>query len=82
MFFGTLGSFAAGAATPLFIYFLVAFSEAYTQLNSSNILEQSLSVFLEIIYLGIGTFLVGWVMLSFWLISGARQISKCRKSYL
>lgn len=35
----------------------------------------------KFIYLGIGTLIAGWVMITCWLISGERQATVCRKRY-
>jgi len=69
MIFGTIGALLVGGATPMFIYFWGEFTDVF-QLSTETIVDLAFEVLKKFIYLGIGTWFAGWLMISCWLISG------------
>lgn len=69
MLIGTLGGLALGAATPVFIYFWGQFTDVFSQPPDVIVDEAKLQL-LNFVYLGIGTWILGWLMITFWVITG------------
>ena len=80
MFFGTLGALGLGAATPVFIFFWGQFTNVFGE-SVDQIVTLDGDILLKFVYLGIGALFAGWVMITCWLITGARQATVCRKKY-
>lgn len=80
MIVGTLGGLGLGAATPVFILFWGDFTNVFGQ-GSDVIVDQARQQLLKFIYLGIGAWVLGWTMITCWLITGERQACACRKAY-
>lgn len=69
MVIGTLGGLALGASTPVFILFWGEFTDVFNQ-SIDAIVEEAKQILLKFIYLGIGTLIMGWAMISCWIITG------------
>lgn len=44
--------------------------------------EAAFQIMLKFIYIGVGSFVAGWLMFACWMIAGERQSIACRKAYL
>lgn len=80
MTIGTIGGLALGASTPVFILFWGQFTDVFDS-TIDVLVEQAKEQLLKFIYLGIGTLIMGWAMITCWLITGERQAVACRKAY-
>jgi hypothetical protein len=78
---GTISSLGAGCICPIMIIFLTDFNQAFASQDVEFKKSLGLSTFLNFIYLGIAGLFCGWGSATFWLITGERQASKCRKRY-
>ena len=77
---GTLGGLGLGAATPIFILFWGDFTNVFGE-NVDVIVDEAREQLLKFIYLGCGAWVLGWAMVTCWLITGERQATACRKAY-
>jgi ATP-binding cassette subfamily B (MDR/TAP) protein 1 len=81
MILGTLGSIGTGIVVPLITYYLTMFNSIIISDDNDYRREKGNEVLMYFIYIGIFGFLSGWAMVTFWLITGERQASKCRRLY-
>ena len=69
MIIGTFGGLALGVCAPIFILFWGQFTDVFGS-SVDQIVIEALKEFIKFIYLGIGTLILGWLMIAGWLITG------------
>lgn len=80
MIIGTICALLLGGSIPVFILFWGDFTDVF-HLGIDFIVQSAFEQLLKFIYLGIGCFFLGTIMLTCWLITGDRQAAACRKKY-
>jgi len=86
MFFGTLGSLAAGSIITLFSLFfgdLIDVLSGNSEKQLSDVLQDQVNLIaLEFAILGIGAFILCFFEVAFWSAAGHRQNKKLRRAYI
>ena len=77
---GSISAAAMGVALPAFAILWGDMTDSFG--DSAQMEEAAKKSMLNFIYIGIGTFVGGWLMFACWMISGERQGIACRKAYL
>ena len=68
---GSFFSLANGATMPLFALLWGGMLQSFS--DADSMVEQTKTLMLTFIYIGLGVFASGWIMIACWLITGERQ---------
>lgn len=80
MTIGTLNAMAAGGAVPIFALLWGDMIDKFKSID--DLVEQTLSLLIQFIIIGVGVMLFGLVMIVCWVVSGERQSTQCKKLYI
>jgi hypothetical protein len=67
MVVGSIAALGMGAAMPSFAYIWGHMTDAFA---SNDMVNASKTTLLTFLYVGIGTFIAGWLMFACWMITG------------
>jgi ATP-binding cassette subfamily B (MDR/TAP) protein 1 len=76
---GAVSAAGVGATFPLFTLFWGDATDAFASALPGEEVKQ---VMFNMLQLGLASFLVGWLMMAVWTITGERQGIRCRVEYL
>lgn len=77
MFLGALGSLFLGTSLTIFAQIIGNMVDSLN--NHGNSLEEAKNNMLYLVYLGLGSLVIGMISNASWNISAGRQASRCRK---
>ena len=70
MVIGTLFALANGGIMPLFA---LLWGDILNSFNQQDLVEDAKNTMLKFIYIGLGAFVSGWIMIACWVITAERQ---------
>lgn len=80
MVIGTICSLLMGVSMPIFALLWGQILESFG--NKETMVGDTRTFMLQLLYLGLGSWVAGWAMMLCWSIAGERQSIACRKAYL